>query len=139
MGRGERELFGLEIWRELFPGVDRYEAGTWFKLENATIAGQTGDPTWLSANGKVHPVVLATGTAGPTGFVHPRSSTSPGGGFKHDPHDTGHDPTCRLDRVGWVKFRGFSVSEEMLSGNRRCVEPANSPLIARLGGQSGDL
>ena len=130
MARQDR-VFNLDdIW-DLGLGIDRFESGSWFFLKNTVIAELSGDATWDQGDGKGHPCVLQI-ASGPTGFVNPRSSTSPDGSVLHDPHEPDHDPHCRLDRLGYVKIKGFSITNDMLEGKRRCVEPGTSTLLDQL-------
>ena len=130
MARQDRVFTLDDIW-DLGLGIDRFTSGSWFFLKNSVIADLAGDRTWDQGDGKGHPVILQR-SSGPTGFVNPRSSSSPDGGIAHRPHEPGHDPNCRLDLPGYVKTKGFSITNEMLDGKQRCIEPETSPLLDQL-------
>ena len=117
---------------KLIPSANQFEAGTWFLVNNTTIAEASGDPSWTRASGAAHPVVLREPTRGPYGIVHARSATSPGGGVSHEAHHRGHDRDCLITKHGWVKIYRFPVATTILASRARCVEPTDSDLLPAL-------
>lgn len=134
MSRSDRVFSFDDLW-SLDLAIDRFEAGTWFWMSNRAIANFSGEASWHQGGNNGHPVVVQR-LNGPTAFVNPRSASSPDGGIEHHPHDRNHDPSCILDRVGYVKVNGFPVPSDALD-RKRCAEPADSPLLKQLRTQLG--
>lgn len=135
MSRPDR-VFSLDDLWDLGLEIDKFTPGTWFWLPNQAIANFTGEASWDQGGNNGHPVIVQR-INGPTTFVNPRSASSRGGGITHAAHESSHDPACRLDRIGYVKVRGFTLPSDLLE-RKRCVEPASSPLLKQLQAHPGD-